>query len=188
MNRMLYVLLISAITIAGFSMYQQNDVGHISFRFADFAFETNLIVFIAAILCASFLVLLVVKIMLATKAFIFQLREQHQARLKEKARLALKKGLIEYAEGKFEQSEKTLIQSVKHSDERFPVMMNAARAAQQLGAHDRRDDYLSMAYEEEPEANFAICLTKAELQLAHDQNQGPLRKAPLISCRYPLPS
>jgi HemY protein len=82
--------------------------------------------------------------------------------------------LIEYAEGRFEQSEKTLMGSINHSDDRFPVLMNAARAAQQLKAHDRRDDYLSKAYEEEPDADFAVCLTKAELQLAHDQNEQAL--------------
>ena len=42
------------------------------------------------------------------------------------------------------------------------------------GAHDRRDEYLRKAHIEAPDADIAIGLTKAELQLAHDQNEQAL--------------
>ena len=56
MNRLLYVLLISALTILGFTMFQHKDLGFISFSFAGFAFETNLIVFITAALSGLFVI------------------------------------------------------------------------------------------------------------------------------------
>ena len=174
MNRLLYILLISAITIAGFTMYKQNDVGHISFTFAEFSFETNLIVFSAAILSSLFIVLLFVKAIKALKDIFVYFGSKRQLRLKEKARLSLSQGLIEYAEGQFEKAETTLLQQVKNNDNLLPVYLTAARAAQQLGAHERRDDYLRRAHLEMPEADVAISLTKAELQLAHDQNEQAL--------------
>lgn len=174
MNRLLYISLISAITIAGFTMYKQNDLGHISFSFAGFTFETNLVVFVAAALCCLFVILLLVKgIQLIKVAYVF-LSSQRLERLEEKSRLALSKGLIEYAEGRFEQAEKILLQQVKYSDNRLLVYLSAARAAQQLGAHDRRDEYLRLAHMESPDADIAIGLTKAELQLAHNQSEQAL--------------
>jgi HemY protein len=169
MNRLLYILLISAITISGFTMYKQNDLGHISIHFADFVFETNLLVFGAAALCCLFVVLVLIRGMQLIKNFFIYLGGKRQEQLKERSRLALSQGLIDYAEGRFKEAEKILIQYAKYSDYRLLVYLSAARAAQQIGAHDRRDEYLRLAHEESPDANIAIGLTKAELQLAHDQ-------------------
>ena len=173
-NRLLYVLLISAITITGFSMYKQNDLGQISFSFAGFSFETNLVVFGAAILCLLFIVLIFIKTIQAITGIFVYFGRKRQQRLREKARLSLSQGLIEYAEGRFSQSEKILLQHIRHSDNRLLVYLTAARAAQQLGEHERRDEYLRQAHIDTPNADVAIGLTKAELQLAHNQNEQAL--------------
>lgn len=174
MNRLLYILLLSAISIVGFSMFQQNDLGRISFSFADFTFETNLLVFGSAILCGLFIILLLAKgWQLISNAFVY-FGSKRIKRHEEKARLSLSQGLIEYAEGRFEQAEKILLQDIKYSDNRLLIYLTAARAAQQLGAHERRDEYLRKAHIEAPDADIAIGLTKAELQLAHDQKEQAL--------------
>ena len=174
MNRLFYILLISAITITGFSMYKQKDLGHISLSFANFTFETNLLVFGAALLSCLFVVLVVIKTYQLIKNIFVNFSRKRKQRLKEKVSLALSKGLIEYAEGRFEQAEKILLQQVEHSENRLLIYLSVARAAQQLGAHDRRDEYLHKAHIEAPDADIAIGLTKAELQLAHDQNEQAL--------------
>ncbi len=174
MNRLLYILLISALTIIGFSMYKQRDLGHISFSFANFSYETNLLVFGAALLSSLFVVLLFIKTYQLIKSLFVSFRQKRKQRLKEKVRLSLSQGLIEYAEGRFEQAEKTLLKEVDNSKNRLLVYLSAARAAQQLGAHERRDEYLHKALIEAPDADIAIGLTKAELQLSHDQNEQAL--------------
>ena len=174
MTRLAYLLLISALTITGFVMYQYDDIGKVSLAFADYAFETNLVVLLAVIMGIFFLFLATVKILGLFNNSFFYLGKKHRARQKEKARAALPNGLIEYSEGRFEQAEKILLQQVKHSENPLLAYLSAARAAQQLGAHDRRDEYLRKAHLEIPEAEVAISLTKAELQLAHDQNEQAL--------------
>jgi len=173
-NRLLYILLISTITIVGFSMYKQNDLGHISFGFAEFSFETNLVVFIAAILCGLFIALLFIKTIQGISGIFVYFGSKRQKRLLKKARLSMSQGLIEYAEGRFKQAEKILLQHIKYSDNHLLVYLTAARAAQQLGAHERRDEYLRLAHIDTPNADLAISLTKAELQLAHNQNEQAL--------------
>jgi HemY protein len=174
MNRLLYALLISAITIAGFTMYKQNDLGRISFSFAEFSFETNLVVFGTALLCAAFLFLLVVKSIQGIIAFFIYLDNKRKQHFREKARHSLSQGLINYAEGKFKKSEKVLLQYIKYSEDPFMVYLTAARVAQKLDAHDRRDEYLRLAHKNMPNADLAVSLTKAELQLAHNQNEQAL--------------
>jgi HemY protein len=174
MNRLLYVILLSALTIFGFIMYQQRDLGYVSFSFAGITFETNLIVFTAGLLCAAFAVMLLVKTWQLIKSAIIYLFGRRELRQQEKARNSLTQGLIDYAEGRFEQAEKVLLQQIKYSDNRLLVYLSAARAAQQLGAHERRDEYLRKAHLEAPGADIAIGLTKAELQLAHEQNEQAL--------------
>lgn len=185
MNRLLYVLLIAVITIIGFTMFKQNDIGHISFRFADFSFDTNLIVFTAALLSAIFVMLLLVRLISAVKSVFEYFGSKRQLRLKEKASLSLSQGLIDYAEGRFERAEKTLLQMIRYNDDQLPVYLTAARAAQQLGAHDRRDDYLNQAHLIMPEAGVAISLTKAELQLAHEQNEQALATLTQLYTNHP---
>ncbi len=174
MNRLLYIFLISTITIIGFSMVKQNDLGQIQFSFASFSFESNLLVFGAALLCCLFVILSLIKSYQYIKNLFISFSKKRQQRIKEKARLSLSQGLVDYAEGRFEQAEKTLLQQVEHSENRLLVYLTAARAAQQLGAHQRRDDYLAKALIETPDATIAISLTKAELQLAHEQKEQAL--------------
>jgi len=169
MNRLLYILLISAITIVGFTMYQHKDLGQVSFSFVGFSFQTNLVVFGAAALCALFVVLVIIKLWELVKSLYIYFFSRRKQRLAEKAHSSLTQGLIEYAEGRFEHAEKILLHQVNYSDNRLLVYLSAARAAQQLGAHERRDEYLRKAHLEAPDADIAIGLTKAELQLAHDQ-------------------
>jgi len=174
MNRLIYVLLLSAITILGFVMYQQSDLGQVSFQFAGNSFDTNLVVLTAAILSFIFIILLLIKLIQSINNVFTYLISRRQKRLEEKARTALSRGLIEFAEGRFEQAEKILLQQLKYSDNRLLLYLSAARAAQQLGAHERRDEYLRKAHMEAPDADIAIGLTKAELQLAHAQNEQAL--------------
>ena len=173
-NRFLYITLISLLTIAGFTMYEYQDVGQVSVQFADFSFQTNFIVLGAALLCITFMLMLCIKLIESVAAIFSYFGSKRLERLRLRAHESLNKGLIEYAEGRFYQSEKLLLQQINHSDNRLLAYLSAARAAQQLGAHDRRDEYLRKAHLESPDADIAIGLTKAELQLAHDQNEQAL--------------
>jgi len=185
MSRLLYISLVSIITIAGFTMYKQHDIGHITFSFGGFFFETNLVVFTGALLCCLFLILFIIQSYEFVKSSLRNLVTARQYRLSEKAQQSLNKGLIEYAEGRFEQAEKILLQQIKFSNNGLLAYLSAARAAQQLGAHERRDEYLQRAQLESPDANLAIGLTMAELQLAHKQNEQALATLAQLNVIHP---
>ncbi|MEM7610681.1 MAG: heme biosynthesis HemY N-terminal domain-containing protein [Pseudomonadota bacterium] len=79
------------------------------------------------------------------------------------------RGLIEIAEGNYAKGEKMLTRGASKSDAPLLNYLAAARAAQLQNQDARRDNWLKLAYETQPEASSAVLLTQADLQIAHEQ-------------------
>jgi len=86
-----------------------------------------------------------------------------------RARRALTQGLVELAEGHWQQAEKLLTRYAAFSDTPLINYLSAAQAAQRQGLDDRRDAYIRLAHRHMPTADVAVSLTQAELQIAHQQ-------------------
>lgn len=164
MVRFIILILLVVASLSALTMFKNQDVGYFALGLGDFSYETTLLV-AGAVLLASVLVLM------ALLKMFFLL---HRVITFFQARTLLSHGLIELAEGRFAEAEKLLLKQLKHSDNVLLTYLSVARAAQQQGAHERRDDYLRKAHEATPTAEVAIGLTKAELQLAHQQYEQAL--------------
>jgi heme biosynthesis-associated TPR repeat protein len=103
-----------------------------------------------------------------------RLQQWEQRRKALRARNALNRGLIELAEGDWPGAEKRLLKHAADSETPLLNYLAAARAAQQQGAHERRDHYLRLAHQGMPDADIAVGLTQAELQIAHRQMEQAL--------------
>jgi HemY protein len=169
MIRLFFILLLSVLIVAGYAMYANNDLGLMQVSFAEFHFEASLLEVGAVTLGVLFAVLLLVQTITLAKKISGQFGEKRSERLTEKAHHSLEQGLIELAEGRFEKAEKILLQKVEHNENALLAYLAAARAAQYQGAHDRRDDYIRRAHQSAPDADIAIGLTQAELQMDHNQ-------------------
>ena len=77
----------------------------------------------------------------------------------------LTSGLIHIAEGDWARAERLLTRGLKNVDAPLANYLLAARAAQLQGAPERRDEWLARARAEGAQAEAAVLLTKAELQL-----------------------
>jgi HemY protein len=86
-----------------------------------------------------------------------------------RSRKRVTRGLIDIAEGNPARGERLLTRGARNSDLPLLNYIVAARAAQLQGADARRDSWLQMALEQQPEAATAIQLTQAELQIESDQ-------------------
>lgn len=103
-----------------------------------------------------------------------RMRGWQAERQTHKARAALTRGLIHLEEGQWQAAEQQLIQYVGQADTPLLHYLAAARAAQKQDAHERRDNYLSLAHQSTPGADIAVGLTQAELQLNHRQMEQAL--------------
>lgn len=174
MVKFIVSLLILVILALGAVLLVRDDPGFLLLRYRDYTVETTL---------AFGLVLLIVLVI----AFFYGLRllrgiwrlprtvrRQSQNRRYARARRQLNQGLIDLSEGRFEKAEHHLMQLVDSSESPLVHYLAAARAAQLQGKHDARDKYLKDAHEANPDAELAVGVTQAELQLAHQQTEQAL--------------
>ncbi len=174
MFKLVMSILLLVIIILAAVLLVQNDPGFVLIKYADFSIETSLAFGIVVVIIAVVLLHLVWKVVRSLWRLPDSMKRQSQNRRFEKSRKLLNQGLIDLAEGRFEQAETNLIKLVDYSESPFLHYLVAARAAQSQGKHDERDNYLKAAHEARPEAEIAIGVTQAELQMSHQQTEQAL--------------
>lgn len=161
------------------------DPGYVMVSYNGWTLETSLVVAALLLLLLFALSNLVLRLLRQLWTAPRRLRHWEQRRQQRRARRSLLQGLVELAEGNWEQAEALLLRDVETAEMPLLNYLSAARATQQQGAHERRDHYLRLAHGNMPAAQMAIGLTQAELQLAHQQYEQAL--ATLMHLRRQAP-
>lgn len=162
-----FFLILLAAVLVGLLAYQ--DPGYVLIGRGHTTIEMSLSLFTTLAILGFVLLYLAIRFVLRTWHMPETLRHWRQQRRDRKAREALRKGLIELSEGHWKPAERALLRYVRYSHTPLLNYLSAARAAQKQNAHERRDHYLAMAIQSMPDADVAVELTQAELQLAHGQ-------------------
>ncbi|MFK5894071.1 MAG: heme biosynthesis HemY N-terminal domain-containing protein [Pseudomonadota bacterium] len=84
------------------------------------------------------------------------------------------KGFVELAEGKWKSAERHLNKNIDDNKMALLNYLAAAKVAQEQGHKDQRDNYLMQAFQHFPDAEVAIGLTQAELEIGAEQYQQAL--------------
>lgn len=129
---------------------------------------TSTTVLIAAVL--GFLTLtLVIAILRTLFGLPEKVREYKKKKLSLKANQELIKGLVHFTEGHWEQSEQMLLNNVNYSETPLLNYLAAARSAHMQEAYERRDAYLKTASEQGEDAQIAVSVSQAEMQVTSGQ-------------------
>lgn len=147
----------------------KEDNGYILIGYGQWTVEGSLAFFLLMNLALFVLLYLSLRILSRVSSTPRKLHDWRQHRGAVKARKALTQGLVELSEGNWKRAEKDLVRFAGKSETPLLNYLAAARSAQQQDAHERRDHYLQLAHESMPEADVAVGLTQAELQLDHAQ-------------------
>ncbi len=174
MVKIIISLLVLVIVVLLTALFVQKDTSFVLIQLANFSLETRVSVGIVVLLVLSILLQIVLRLLLSIWRMPRSMKKQSQHRRVEKSRRLLNQGLMDLAEGRFEQAENNLIKLIDYAENPLLNYLAAARSAQQLGKHDARDNYLKAAHEARPEAEVAIGVTQAELQLASSQTERAL--------------
>ena len=161
-----FLILLAAVAVA---LLAYQDPGYVLIGRGHTTVEMSLSLFATIVMVGFTLLYLLIRLVLRTWQMPEQLRRWRERRRSRRARRSLRHGLIELAEGHWKKAERALTRHVKHSSTPLLNYLSAARAAQKQHAHQRRDHYLAMAMQSMPDADVAVELTQAELQLAHGQ-------------------
>jgi HemY protein len=141
------------------------DNGYVLIHFRGYAIEMSVPVLVVLFILNYMGVRLLVHTLSAPR----KLGEAAGRYRQRKAGERITRGYIEIGEGNFQRGEKLLTRGVRNSETPLLNYLAAARAAQAQGDRKRRDNWLRMAYEQEPKAAAAVLLTQAELQLDNEE-------------------
>jgi len=169
MFKLVVGILSLAVAVLAAILFVQKDPGFVLVKYGDFSVETSLAFGIIAVAIAALLIQFIFRVLMSIWNLPGAVKHQSKSRRYDKSRRLLNQGLIDLAEGRFDQAESNLVKLVEYSESPLVHYLAAARAAQLQGKHDERDSYLKAAHEARPEAEMAIGVTQAELQLAHQQ-------------------
>lgn len=168
MTRLVMILLLLFLAVYLGLQFNQ-DPGYVLIAVNHWTLETTLWFTLISILVIF--VLLHSLLILTTK--IGQIPTQiHTWQTKHRTKIAQEKtrqGLIEFSEGYWSKAKTHLIKALPNTETPLLNYLTAARAAQEMGDHQLRDLYLREAQQSMPEAQIAVELTQAQLQLANKQ-------------------
>jgi len=148
---------------------QYDDPGYVLIGFGHWSLETSLVVFAVAGIVAFFILYMFFRALGWLIRLPGRLKNKHRNIKFNRSQEALIAGLVDSAEGNFEQAEKVLIKHATNSGAPLIHYLTAAKAAQSRGAFEKRDEYLQMATQNAPGSEVAVGLTQAELHLSENQ-------------------
>lgn len=142
----------------------QGDAGYALLNYGPWVVETSLLGLLLAAAALLFGLGALLRLIGATLRLPTTLREFVDRRRQDRARDGFETGLLRLMQGQWKRAEIDLVR--RAADHRLAQLnyLGAARAAQRLGAGERRDHYLQLA-EQHGAGDPAILITRAELQL-----------------------
>ena len=169
-----WILFITALGLGAYLFVLEKGAGYVLVKYGDYSIETTLAFGIIVVAVAAVLIRYIFKFLMGVWHIPRAVKNQSQGRRFNKSRKLLTQGLVDLAEGRYDQAETRLVKMVDYSESPLLHYLAAARAAQLQGRYEERDRYLKAAHEARPDAEVAIGVTQAELQLAHQQTEESL--------------
>lgn len=170
-------LLVTLLALAAsvfLALFLKEDVGYVLISYGHWTVEASLALFLVLNIGVFVALYLSLRSFFRVRGVPGSLHNWRAKRSITKAQVTLTQGLIELAEGNWQQAEKSLLKHVHESKTPLLNYLAAARAAQLQGSDERRDQHLQLAHESMPTADIAVGLTQAELQLDHNQHEQAL--------------
>ncbi len=154
---------------AGAAWLLRADAGYVLMTYGRWIVETSLLGLVASVVVTLALLVFGARLLLAGVRLPSAVRQLIARRRGERARDTFEEGLLRLLEGNWKRAEIELVRRAADHHASHLNYLAAARAAQRLGAGDRRDHYLELAALSHPEHDFAVLLTQAELQLEREE-------------------
>ena len=164
MKWLMYALVTLLLSVA-FALFAKPDPGYILIGYGNYSIEMTLTMLLAGLFISYFL-LRFLSGLLHTPG---KVKNWNDGRIVRKDLKRLNKGMSQLIEGNAGSAERDLRILASKNGKPLITYLAAARAAQQQGAIERRDEYLALAYQEIPNAQLAIDLSRAEMQISHGE-------------------
>lgn len=181
-----YLLVVIAIAVAaalGIAIAKHS--GYVLIAYGGFRYQSSLWATLGLLLAALLLAALVrylIGLVLVSSGVVNPWSRRNRSR---RTQVAIKQGQLDLAEGRWASAQRHLHRAAEA--ERYPLFyyLGAARAANEQGRYDERDTLLERALERQPQAELAVALNHAQLQMDQGQDDQALETLDAMQARYP---
>lgn len=154
------VLMLMVGSVATHFIMENN--GYVLINFRGYSIEMSVPILVFVFFLCYAVVRLLVRIWRAPR----QLGQMTSQTKRRRLNHQITQGFIALSEGKLARGERLLTKGAANSDASLLNYLAAARTAQAQGDRERRNNWLKIAYEQNPKARSAVLVTQAELQIA----------------------
>ncbi|TLP57251.1 MULTISPECIES: heme biosynthesis HemY N-terminal domain-containing protein [Pseudomonas] len=181
-----YLLAVLAIAIAaalGIAIAKHS--GYVLIAYGGFRYQSGLWAALGALVVLVLLLLLLrylVRLVLTSTGAVNPWSGRNRRR---RTRIAVEQGQLDLAEGRWASAQRHLQRAAESDRQPLLYYLGAARAANELGRVEERDNLLERALERQPQAELAVALTHAQLQMDRGETEGALEALQAMHERHP---
>ena len=181
-----YLLAVLAIVIAAaLGIAVAKHSGYVLLSYGSFRYQSGLWAALAGLLAVVALLWLLrylVGLVLTSSGVVNPWSRRNRSR---RIRLAIEQGQLDLAEGRWASAQRHLQRAAEAERQPLLYYLGAARAANEQGRTEDSDNLLERALERQPQAELAIALTHAQLQMDRGENDGAQETLLAMQERHP---
>lgn len=164
MKTLFWILAICALAV-GLTLAAKYNAGYVLLVYPPYRAELSMNLLIALLLAVFAVGYAVLRLAIHTLRLPSYVHEFKQERRRSKARTAMAEAYLAFAEGRYAKAEKLAASALDMDEAPALNALLAARAAHEMKAYMRRDEYLARAERLAPDYPVARLMTQAELLL-----------------------
>ena len=172
--KLLFISLLALILAIAIGSIAGSDTGYVFLTLSGWKIQTSATLFVIIVFLTFLLSYFVIRSLVRFWTMPKEIKKWRSHRNQRRAEKYLSEGLQHMTEGEWKKAEREFCKAAPYSRAPHVNYLYAARAAQELNSIDRRDEYLRLAYHYNPDADVAVGITQAELQLNQQQTEQAL--------------
>lgn len=179
----LVVVAIIVATLLGIAVAKHS--GYVLIAYDSFRYESSLwatLALLVVIVLVLWLVKVLIGLVLTSSGVVNPWSRRNRSR---RTRLAIEQGQLDLAEGRWASAQRHLHRAAEAERQPLLYYLGAARAANELGRTEDSDNLLERALERQPQAELAIALTHAQLQVDRGDTDAALETLQAMHERHP---
>jgi len=174
---MFKIFIIGLLTLLGvvyITLMAKEDPGYALLSYGDWSVEMTIVLLIVGLSSIIIAAFIVIYSLLKIMDIPGNLVGWNNKRKVNSATTHSIKGFLELTEGNWKSAERHLNSNIDNNKMALLNYLAAAKVAQEQDQQERRDEYLKQAFQHFPDAEVAIGLTQAELEIDAEQYQQAL--------------
>lgn len=165
MKRVYLLAVLAIVVAAALGIAVAKHSGYVLVAYGGFRYQSGLwaaLAALVAIVVVLWLVRYLIGLVLTSSGVVNPWSRRNRSR---RTRIAIEQGQLDLAEGRWASAQRHLHRAAEAERQPLLYYLGAARAANELGRVEDSDSLLERALERQPQAELAIALTHAQLQM-----------------------